>query len=180
MILLTHSFWDVVQWQMNIPCIGCASTCGLQTAVTGTISDASGPAPYSNNASCAWIIAPVDAAMITLNFTQFQTAANDYVLVYQCTSSSCSQQQQIAELSGTYLRAQTVISTTGVMKVVFSSDDSTTSDGFSASWLMVSDISCNYKIMVSHISCSYIQTNSCAAAVSLVFFFGEESRNPLI
>jgi hypothetical protein len=62
---------------------------------------------------------------------------NDAVRVFQCTQLDCSQQQQIAELSGWYLSTQSVTSSTGYMKVIFTSDYDGNYDGFKASWSMV-------------------------------------------
>ncbi len=62
---------------------------------------------------------------------------NDVVRVFQCRNASCSEQQQLAELSGTYLDVQMVTSTTGCIKVVFTSDDFVHYDGFNATWSSV-------------------------------------------
>jgi hypothetical protein len=59
---------------------------------------------------------------------------NDIVRVLQCTNVSCSEPQQLAELSGTYVDVQAVTSTTGFIKVVFTSDESVNYDGFNATW----------------------------------------------
>ncbi len=76
--------------------------------------------------------------MTTLRFTEFNTqAANDVMRVYQCSDVYCSQQQQLAELSGTYPIAQAMTATTGFMKLVFTSDGSVNLDGFTASWSTV-------------------------------------------
>jgi hypothetical protein len=106
--------------------------------VVGTFSDGSGSANYLNNALCEWMIAPAGAAQITIQFTAFSTQPfNDVVRVFQCSDVYCSQQQQLAELSGTYPGVKTITSMTGYMKVVFTSDNSVNYDGFTASWSSV-------------------------------------------
>ena len=118
--------------------MGCSSSCGVQTTVNGTLSDGSGSSPYANDANCAWVIAPGGAGQITITFTEFNTqSGKDIVRILQCTSTSCAQQQQLAELSGTYSSAQVFTSTTGFVKVVFMSDSSVNAEGFTASWNLV-------------------------------------------
>jgi hypothetical protein len=77
--------------------------------------------------------------MVKLQFSEFSTQPrHDVVRVFQCADASCSQQQQqLAELSGTYLSAQDVVSITGYMKVVFTSDSTISHSGFTAMWSLV-------------------------------------------
>jgi hypothetical protein len=85
------------------------------------------------------MIAPYGAVQITIQFTSFSTQpTNDVVRVFQCSDVYCSQQQQLAELSGTYPGVQTITSMSGYMRVVFTSDESVNYDGFTASWSSVS------------------------------------------
>ncbi len=84
------------------------------------------------------MIAPAAASMITLCFTELSTQPGvDIIRVFRCTDIACSQQQQLAELSGLYSTPQAVTSTTGYMKVVFRSDGSISFDGFRALWSSV-------------------------------------------
>jgi hypothetical protein len=84
------------------------------------------------------MIAPPAALQITIQFTAFSTQPiNDVVRVFQCSDVYCSRQQQLAELSGTYLSTQVMTSATGYMRVVFTSDDSINQQGFTASWTSV-------------------------------------------
>jgi hypothetical protein len=81
------------------------------------------------------MIVSIGAPVINVSFSEFNTQPkNDVVRVFQCKDASCSQQQQLAELSGTYLKAQEVIATTGFLKVVFTSDSAGEYDGFTAIW----------------------------------------------
>ncbi len=83
------------------------------------------------------MIASTNGSVITIQFTNF---SNDVVRVFQCSDVYCSQQQQLAELSGTYLSTQVMTSATGYMRVVFTSDGTGRYDGFIASWNMVSTL----------------------------------------
>jgi hypothetical protein len=86
------------------------------------------------------MIAPPGAIRVTIRFTEFSTQLrNDVVRVLQCTDIYCSQQEQLAELSGTYPSVQAVTSATGFMKVAFTSDSSVIFDGFTAVWNTVSN-----------------------------------------
>jgi hypothetical protein len=126
--------------------MGCGSACSLHNDATGIFSDGSESANYPDNANCEWMIAPYNAMHIELSFTEFSTQPHkDVVRVFQCTDIHCLDQQQLAELSGTYLTVQTVTSATGYVKVVFISDDTVTYDGFTASWSMVS---CVYFLLI--------------------------------
>jgi len=81
------------------------------------------------------MIASTNGSVITIQFTNFSTQpTNDVVRVFQCSDVYCSQQQQLAELSGTYPTTQAMTSVTSYMKVVFTSDGRITQEGFTASW----------------------------------------------
>jgi hypothetical protein len=141
-----------LQVPADFPCTGCGSTCGLLTASSGIFSDGSGMSNYPSNSSCEWMIVTTNAVLITLNFVEFSTqSSRDIVRVLQCLDSVCSQQQQLAELSGTYPSAQAVTSTTGFVKVVFMSDSTGEYDGFTATWSMVS---LPYVMQHMHPSCN--------------------------
>jgi hypothetical protein len=85
------------------------------------------------------MIASTNGSVITIQFTNFSTQpTNDVVRVFQCSDVYCSQQQQLAELSGMYLSTQVMTSATGYMRVVFTSDGSINHAGFAASWSSVS------------------------------------------
>ena len=87
------------------------------------------------------MIAPPAASVISLTFNEFSTQpGKDFVRVFQCTDIGCSEQQLLAELSGMYSNVQGFASTTGYMKVVFTSDGSVNYDGFNAAWISVSSI----------------------------------------
>ena len=126
------------QKKVNLQCTGCGSACGVLTNAIGTLHDGSGAASYSNSANCEWLIAPAYATRIMLRFTEFSTQPTaDPVRVFQCTDIYCTQQQQLAELSGTYPVTQSATSNTGFIKVAFTSDSASSFDGFAASWTSV-------------------------------------------
>jgi hypothetical protein len=133
---LTHIL--MLQWQPSYPCSGCGSSCGLLQDLRGEISDGSGSSNYQDNANCEWMIAPAAASLITLRLSRISTQPGvDIIRVFQCTDIACSQQQQLAELSGSYFMPQAVTSTTGYMRVTFRSDGSVNADGFTAAWTTV-------------------------------------------
>jgi hypothetical protein len=82
---------------------------------------------------------PSGVPTVTLRFTEFKTQQhNDVVRVFECVDVYCSRQQQIAILAGTYSTTKVVTSSTGFVKVVFTSDGSVNYDGFTATWSTVS------------------------------------------
>jgi hypothetical protein len=98
-----------------------------------------------SNRQCEWLIASSNSSLITIAFSKFSTQPLvDIVHVFQCTTVDCSQQQQIAELSGRYPTTQTATSATGYMRVVFISDGAHEYDGFTASWSTVSTALLHY------------------------------------
>jgi hypothetical protein len=107
----------------------------------GTFSDGSESSNYLDLTSCEWMIAPPGTVLITLSFTMLSTqAGKDFIRVWQCSDIACSQQLQLAEISGTYAEHPAVTSATGFMKVVFTLDASINYDGFTASWTSVRSI----------------------------------------
>jgi hypothetical protein len=160
---LTEVCVSFFQWHPNYPCSGCWSECELLTAANGTLSDRSELSGYSNNADCQWIIAPLNAAQITLLFTEFSLQPdNDVVRVYQCSDVYCSQEQQLAELSGKYSTTQVVTSTTGFIKVVFTSDGTINDDGFVATWISV-------RMLTAVIVVYYLDTINSSSHIIIMF-----------
>jgi hypothetical protein len=118
--------------------------CSLFTSQNGTFKDGSGLSNYKDNFNCTWMIAASGSFFISISFTELSTQLNkDFVRVFQCSDVACSQQQLLAELSGVYTTPQDVTSSTGYMKVVFTSDSSVNYDGFTASWAMVKSFAIN-------------------------------------
>jgi hypothetical protein len=135
---LVNDLFHLVMLQTRYLCKGCGTGCGLLTNSSGTITDGSGPSNYSDKAKCEWIIAQPKNSLIRITFSNFSTQpVHDVVQVFQCATVDCWEQQQLAELSGTYQGTEGIISTTGYMKVTFLSDGNITSEGFAASWTSV-------------------------------------------
>ncbi|MBL7805713.1 MAG: hypothetical protein JNL02_18360 [Saprospiraceae bacterium] len=113
---------------------GGGSSCSGNTALTscsGTISDGSGNSPYSNGAYCSWSISPANATSVTLNFSSFDTESGyDYVRIYDGPSASSP---LIGTYSGGVIPAP-VTAYSGKMYIVFTSDDSFTYQGWSATY----------------------------------------------
>ena len=75
------------------------------------------------------MIAPTDANMVQISFSQFNTQKDaDVMHVIQCSDLECSTQLELAALSGSL--SYTLASGTGFMKVRFTSDSSITGTGF--------------------------------------------------
>jgi hypothetical protein len=134
-----------IQWQTSYTCTGCGSECWLFTSATGTFSDGSGTSNYPSMSKCEWMIASPtnNGSLIVIQFDEFSTQPlNDVMRVFQCSDVLCTQQQQLAELSGRYPSVQSITSGTSYMKVVFTSDSVGEYDGFTASWSMVCALAC--------------------------------------
>jgi len=124
---------------------------GLQTITTagGYISDGSGSYHYNNNTSCMWKIEPVGASYITLTFTEFETE-NDYdlVKVYDISNGTL--------LLGTYSGSglPPPVTADGEMQIIFTSNGSITSEGWSANYISdgiinIEEQNINYSINIS-------------------------------
>jgi len=58
------------------------------TPSSGTINDGSGTENYSYNQLCRWRIEPANAETITLNFTDFNLAGNDYLKIFDQSNNA--------------------------------------------------------------------------------------------
>jgi hypothetical protein len=107
----------------------------VYTTSQGALSDGSGASNYANDANCAWLIAPPGGVSITLSVTEASTEYDyDFIKVFQCQTVSCGRTVLLAKMSGTYSSTQTVTSNAGFMLMKFSSDNSVSKSGFSATW----------------------------------------------
>ena len=135
-----HNLQNVLQVQTSFQCLGCREACVFTTG-NGTFSDGSGSASYDSYATCEWMIAPPGALEISLLFTMFSTEPlKDIVRVLECKDYSCSQRKHLAQLSGLYASRQVIVSATGFMSIVFTSDGSNNFDGFVANWTSVGTV----------------------------------------
>ncbi len=99
---------------------------------TGTITDGSGNFWYNNGSNCMWKIAPINAADLTLTFTEFNTEEGDVLEIYDASNN-----QLLAELSGEYTSGnmpEPVFAASGKIFLIFKSDGIFNAPGWSADW----------------------------------------------
>ena len=120
-----------------VACSGSCSCPSAAAAQSGSITDGSGS--YSDGEDCSWVISSVGSS-ISISFSQFQTEeCCDKVVIYSCSSSnsstSCVSSSELASLSGSSISSsRSWTSTTGYMRVRFTSDSSGTLAGFVGNW----------------------------------------------
>ena len=97
----------------------------------GIFSDGSGN--YGNNENCWWLIE--SGSEISVSFSSFDTESGyDYVSVYRCDTAACGSSQRILRHSGSLSSSNVYSSSTGFLKVTFTSDGSVTQSGFTGTW----------------------------------------------
>lgn len=123
--------WDASYTTTTTGSTGCSGLTTL-TAPTGTVSDGSGTANYSNNLSCTWLIQPAGATSITANFNSLLTEVNnDQVIIYDGPNNASP---VLGTYSGTTTPAGTIISTTGAMFIEFVTNASVVDQGWEIAW----------------------------------------------
>ncbi len=121
----------------TVTCSGSCSCPSAAAAATGSITDGIGS--YSNGEDCSWVISSVGRS-ISISFSQFETEwRSDEVVIYSCSSSnsatSCESSSELATISGSSISSsKNWTSTTGYMRVRFTSDSSDTYAGFFGNW----------------------------------------------
>jgi hypothetical protein len=122
--------------QLELPCSGCRSSCGVLATSSGTLSDGSGLYTYPSDANCQWLISPDSVMSLAISILELDTeSCCDFLRVFRCVDASCQNVELIAALSGTYSMAQTTIATQSYAALVqFSSDGGVNGDGFLAHW----------------------------------------------
>jgi len=121
--------------KVTMTCGGsCSKDCPAYSDTTwGTFSD--GPGIYKNNEDCWWLLTTLPGIEIQVSFPFFNTESGyDFVSIYRCSSASCSATEQLAHLSGTLSADAVYATSTGFLKVVFTSDTSVTRPGFTGTW----------------------------------------------
>lgn len=124
----------------------CSTTTTLNTSDYGTITDGSSTANYCNNLDCKWLIQPLQASSVTLNFTEFDLEAAssdgksiyDAVEVYDGTTTA-------APLLGSFTGSNippSITSTGASMLVRFYSDAAETKQGWSAYYTSTTSTYC--------------------------------------
>ena len=92
------------------------------------------PNRYRNNEAMAWVIGLESADHVTLHFTDFDTEGGwDFVSVYSCSGQSCLNQELLGSFTGNDVPAD-VTSSTGFIRIEWTSDYSVTFTGWSAQW----------------------------------------------
>jgi len=121
----TNTGWRAT-YRSNFP-VYCSGISTL-TASSGTIADGSGADNYTYSHLCRWSIAPSNAASITLDFTAFHLADNDFLKIIDQNTTTV-----MNEYTGTTVPA---IKTYNVSKVLvmFKSDAYLNSEGFSLNY----------------------------------------------
>ena len=95
------------------------------TTASGTITDGSGSAHYSPNSNCVWTITSIGS--VVLSFLEFSLEARyDFLKVYAGSSAAGT---PLASLTGSAVPSP-VISPSGGMHIVFTSDSSVQTSGF--------------------------------------------------
>jgi len=107
----------------------CSGTTLLSSA-SGYFDDGNVLQGYTNNADCRWLIQPIGASTITLNFLDFILAeGNDQIIVYNGSDTN-------SPIVGTFTKNSpppaNIISNTGTMLVRFLTDDDITDKGWRA------------------------------------------------
>lgn len=123
--------WSASYTSTLAPPVYCTGNTTLTTP-SGNITDGSNTSNYGDNSSCTWLIEPPAATSITLTFSAFSTeSGQDFVKVYD---NSTSPPMQIASFSGSSLPSPVTLSSGGAMLVEFTSNNSITDLGWSASY----------------------------------------------
>ena len=137
-----------MQWQVlthsehtdTVVSVTCGGTCGAGCSpssggTSGTFSDGSGNSNYGNKEDCWWLISAPGGA-ISVSFSSFNTqSCCDYVSIYRCDTATCDgSSERILREAGTLSPSNVYSSSTGFLKVTFTSDSSSTRSGFTAEW----------------------------------------------
>ncbi len=98
----------------------------------GTIYDSGGPSGnYGNNENCSLLIKPACVKSIKLSFASFSSSGGDELRIYDGTDANAP---LLATLSGYPWPYPVVTAYSGAMFLVWTSNNSGVSSGFSASW----------------------------------------------
>ncbi|UII19764.1 CUB domain-containing protein [Fulvivirga ligni] len=124
----------------NTPNLPCGGTTTL-TERTGTITDGSGDASYSNNLNCRWLIMPEGAEQIVIDFTEFNTESNfDRIEIYE-GPNAVSEAFTFAWSGGSL--PGTVVVNGGAALIKFTTDESIVGDGWSLDYSTVGTPTCS-------------------------------------
>jgi len=109
------------------------------TAPSGFVDDNSGTVNYMNDAACQKLIQPTGADSISLSFTSFDLEnGNDYLWVYDGASTT---DPLLGLYTGNTL-PESISSSGGSMLILFTSNESITASGWSASYTSSGSVLC--------------------------------------
>ncbi len=121
----TGTGWQL-EYKSTYP-VYCSGITNL-TAPSGTITDGSGTEDYSYNHTCRWYIKPPDVASITIDFTEFNVASDDWVNVYDGNTAAL-----LNNYYGSSLPAQQTYNINNVL-VYFKSNSVTNAGGWTLNY----------------------------------------------
>jgi hypothetical protein len=83
-VFTTNGSTTASGWQLEYRSTYPVYCSGITTLTTpsGSIDDGSGANPYSYNQTCRWYIQPANVSSITLSFSEFNVASDDWVNIY--------------------------------------------------------------------------------------------------
>ena len=157
---------------------GYCSGQSTETAASGSIEDGSGGNDYGPNASCSWLLTPTGASTVTLEFTAFSLEnGNDSVKVYDGATTGST---LLGAFTGTSLPGQ-ITSTGGELLVVFTSDGSTESSGWSANYSSTEVVFCPDSLWIADTpmdsdtfqASAYLESDGVVSADSQVVFLAD-------
>jgi hypothetical protein len=124
----------------TVTCSGSCPCPSTAAGASGSITD--GPGNYDDSATCAWVISS-QGGSIGISFPSFSTEQGyDFVHIHSCESStdamSCESSIELARLSGSSTEdvTGTWTSTTGHLRITFTSDSDVNRDGFTGEWFL--------------------------------------------
>ncbi|MCB9165736.1 MAG: M4 family metallopeptidase [Flavobacteriales bacterium] len=143
----TNGAVNMSGWSASYTSTGSGFCAGsVLSAAAGSIADGSGASSYNNNTHCSWLIQPLGASAVLLNFTSFnlepvspEGTLYDRVVVYDGSSAA-------APVLGTFAgiaMPPTVISSGPALFVEFITDNATVADGWEATYSSLTGTTCS-------------------------------------
>jgi len=134
-------------------------TADTQTSCNGQLFDSGGNANYQDNTNSQITIAPTGAMNVTLHFVSFSFEQSyDYLAIYDGPSTSST---LIGSYTGTNLpNGGTIISSTGSITLVQTSDAGVNQSGFELNW------QCNYPTAPPITNFKASDTSSCTGVIN--------------
>lgn len=133
-------------------------TADTQTSCDGQLFDSGGNSNYQDYTNSEITIAPAGAMNVTLHFVTFNFENNyDYLTIYDGPSTSST---MIGSYTGATLpNGGTIVSTTGSITLVQTSDEALNESGFELNW------QCNYSTVPPVTNFKANETSSCTGTI---------------